>query len=57
MKGSSRNQAEIREPVEELDPEELQALDAALEAGERERQATGKVHTSDEVLARVRASR
>jgi hypothetical protein len=48
---------EVREPVEELDAGELRALDAALEAGERERQATGKVYTSEDVLARARASR
>ncbi len=48
---------DIREPVEDLDEEELQALDAALEAGECERQASGKVYTSEEVLARVRARR
>jgi hypothetical protein len=48
---------DIREPIDELDEEELAALDAALEAGQREYAATGKTYTREEVLARVRASR
>jgi hypothetical protein len=45
---------DIREPVDDLDEKELAELEAALEAGEREHEATGKSYTTEEVLARVR---
>ena len=48
---------DIREPVDELDEQELVELDAALEAGQREYEATGKTYSREEVLARVRAIR
>jgi hypothetical protein len=48
---------DIREPVDELDEKDLAELDAALEAGQREYQASGKSYTKEEVLARVRAIR
>lgn len=48
---------DIREPIDELDEQELAELDAALEAGQREYQASGKSYTKEEVLARVRTIR
>jgi hypothetical protein len=50
-------QLDVREPVDELDEEELAHLDAALDAGQREYEATGKTYTAEEVLARVRSGR
>jgi len=46
-----------REPIDELDEEELAQLDAALDAGEREYQATGRSYAREDVLSRVRARR
>jgi len=48
---------DVREPIDELDEQELAELDAALEAGQLEYQASGKSYTKEEVLARVRALR
>ena len=48
---------DVREPIDELDEQELAELDAALEAGQREYQVSGKSYTKEEVLARVRAIR
>ena len=48
---------DIREPVDELDDKELVELDAALDAGQREYEATGKTYSKEEVLTRLRANR
>lgn len=48
---------DVLEPADELDERELAELDAALEAGQREYEATGKTFTMEEVLARLRSSR
>jgi len=48
---------DIREPVDDLDDKELVELDAALEAGQREYDASGKIHSKEEVLARLRTNR
>jgi predicted DNA-binding antitoxin AbrB/MazE fold protein len=48
---------EVHEHVDELDEEELAELDAELEAGQREYEATGETYSAADVLARVRAGR
>ena len=46
---------DVHEPVDDLDDEELAALDESLAAGQREYLRTGKTHSVDEVMARLRA--
>lgn len=48
---------DVLQPLDQLDQQELAALDAALEAGQREYEASGKAFTREEVLARLRAAR
>jgi hypothetical protein len=48
---------DIHEPIDELDETELAALDAALAAGQRAYEKSGKTYTAEEVITRLRARR
>jgi hypothetical protein len=48
---------DVRDPDDELAPEELADLDAALDAGQRDYASTGKASSAAEVLSRLRPPR
>ncbi len=48
---------DVRDPVYDLDAEELAELDGALEAGQQEYAATGKASSAQELLNRLQSAR